>query len=135
MIRVQLSRVRTTDSIWGFSLLGSFGDQYKEEITVNYQYDDSALKIETGGSTHSIFIQIMFSPEIQEINRQPSISLLTAIAKIGGLFALLKFSVLLQLWHQSLFVKKMNSNRAPQLMKSYSKIPLSLNNNDTVSLN
>jgi hypothetical protein len=56
MIRVQLSRVRTTDSIWGFSLLGSFGDQYKEEITVNYQYDDSALKIETGGSTHSIFI-------------------------------------------------------------------------------
>jgi hypothetical protein len=34
--------------------------------------------------------------------------MLTAIAKIGGLFALLRFSVFLQLWHHSLFVKKIN---------------------------
>ena len=52
--------------------------------------------------------------------------MLTAIAKIGGLFALLKFSVLLQLWHHSLFVKQMNKNTS--LFKSSTKALLSLNN-------
>ena len=53
--------------------------------------------------------------------------MLTAIAKIGGLFALLKFSVLLQLWHHSLFVKQMNKNTS-LTTKSSTKPLLSLNN-------
>ena len=28
MIRVQLTRVRTTNGIWGFYIYGGFGDQY-----------------------------------------------------------------------------------------------------------
>jgi|LauGreDrversion4_2_1035121.scaffolds.fasta_scaffold614493_1 hypothetical protein len=28
IIRVQLTRVRTTDGIWGFYIFGGFGDQY-----------------------------------------------------------------------------------------------------------
>jgi hypothetical protein len=47
--------VRTTQSIRGFSLFGSFGDKYREDITVNYQDDKTTLNIETGDK-NSIFI-------------------------------------------------------------------------------
>jgi hypothetical protein len=42
----------------------------------------------------------MFEPQMLDIVRQPSTSLLTAVAKIGGLFALLRFAVFLNLWHK-----------------------------------
>lgn len=124
---MQLTRVRTTDSIWGFSVFGSFGDEYREEITINYQYDDSSLRMNTDGNKDSIFLQVMFSPQILDVKRQPSTSLLTAIAKIGGLFALLRFSVILNLWHHSLFVKKMNILQGAKLVKS-TAAKISLNN-------
>ena len=44
-----------------------------------------------------------------DILREPESSLVTAIAKIGGLFALLRVSIVLNFWHKSLFVSKMNS--------------------------
>ncbi len=53
----------------------------------------------------------MFEPQMLDVVRQPSTSLLTAVAKIGGLFALLRFAVFLNLWHRSLFTKEMNSKQ------------------------
>lgn len=79
----------------------------------------------TPGLKTSIVLQVMFSPQILDVRRQPSTSLLTAIAKIGGLFALLRFSILLNLWHQSLFDKKMNSGH--QDAKAIGVVPASLN--------
>ncbi len=80
----------------------------------------------TPGLKTSIFLHAFFSPQILDVRRQPSTSLLTAIAKIGGLFALLRFSILLNLWHQSLFDKKMNSGH--QGAKVIGVVPASLNN-------
>ena len=44
-----------------------------------------------------------------DILREPESSLVAAIAKIGGLFAILRVSIVLNLWHKSLFESKMNS--------------------------
>ena len=38
--------------------------------------------------------------------------MVTALAKIGGLFALLRLGVILNLWHEHLFTKKMNEGEA-----------------------
>lgn len=57
VIRVQLTRVRTTDTIWGFNIGGKIGDQYEENISINYQQDDTQLKMgEIEGLEQSIFI-------------------------------------------------------------------------------
>jgi hypothetical protein len=39
-------RVRTTNSIFGFNIGGALGDEYKEEITVNYKIDDGLTKMD-----------------------------------------------------------------------------------------
>ena len=44
-----------------------------------------------------------------EIVRKPSINLMTALAKIGGLVALLNISKVLILWHEFRFTKKINA--------------------------
>jgi hypothetical protein len=44
-----------------------------------------------------------------ETDRKPTGSVITALAKIGGLFALLRISFLLNWWHKFLFEKEMNS--------------------------
>ena len=54
-------------------------------------------------------VEILFSPLIQDIMREPESSIVSAIAKIGGLFALLRLSIFLNLWHQSLFESKMKA--------------------------
>jgi hypothetical protein len=112
IIRIQLVKVRTTSSLWGFTL-GKLGDQYTEEITVTYQPDDSSFQImknNTLADTTAVFLEFIFTPQIQTITRKPATSILTAIAKIGGLLALLRFSLLLQLWHEKLFVAHMNQS-------------------------
>jgi hypothetical protein len=38
-------RVRTTNSIFGFSIGGTFGDKYEEELTVSYRTDESSIKM------------------------------------------------------------------------------------------
>jgi len=38
-------RVRTTNSIFGFSIGGKLGDEYEEEITVNYKTDEALMKM------------------------------------------------------------------------------------------
>ena len=45
IIRVQLTRVRTTHTIWGFNIGGNIGDQYEENISVNYQQDDTGMRL------------------------------------------------------------------------------------------
>ena len=45
VIRVQLTRVRTTHTIWGFNIGGNIGDQYEENISVNYPLDDTNMKL------------------------------------------------------------------------------------------
>ena len=37
---------------------------------------------------------------------------MTALAKIGGLFALLRLGFILNLWHENLFTRKMNEKVA-----------------------
>jgi hypothetical protein len=44
-----------------------------------------------------------------EIVRKPSINLMTALAKIGGLVALLNISKVLIVWHEFRFTKKINA--------------------------
>ncbi len=69
----------------------------------------------------------MMVPQIVDIVREPSTSLLTAIAKIGGLFALLRFAVILNIWHESLFVKEMNKNLVQDSIEEEPKAMISLN--------
>jgi len=40
VLPVQLVRIRTTDSVWGFSIFNMFGNHYQEEFTVNYLNDN-----------------------------------------------------------------------------------------------
>ena len=39
-------RVRTTNTIFGFSIGGKLGDEYDEEITVNYKIDEGETKMD-----------------------------------------------------------------------------------------
>lgn len=38
-------RIRTTNSIFGFSLGGTLGDEYENELTVSYRTDDTQIKM------------------------------------------------------------------------------------------
>lgn len=38
-------RVRTTNTIYGFSIGGKLGDEYDEEITINYNIDEGETKM------------------------------------------------------------------------------------------
>ena len=49
-----------------------------------------------------------FQPIYQVITRKPSTSIISAMSKIGGLLALLRFSVLLRFYHETLFHCKIN---------------------------
>jgi hypothetical protein len=53
--------------------------------------------------------------------REPESSLVTGFAQIGGLSAVLSLSILLNMWHESLFEKEMN----PEVKKK--KVDPSLN--------
>lgn len=46
-------------------------------------------------------------------------TLITAFAKIGGLMALLKFSIVLRLYHEYLFHKKINRKVDEHLLQSF----------------
>jgi len=39
-------RVRTTNTIFGFNIGGKLGDEYDEEITVNYKIDEGETKMD-----------------------------------------------------------------------------------------
>jgi hypothetical protein len=62
--------------------------------------------IESGNSSTLI---IEFSPMLMEVVRKPSTNVVSALAKIGGLMALFNVSIVLTIWHQSRFTKKMNA--------------------------
>ena len=50
-------RVRTTNSIFGFSIAGKLGDEYEEEFTVNYRTDERSIKMNgLAYSESSVFI-------------------------------------------------------------------------------
>jgi hypothetical protein len=44
-----------------------------------------------------------------EIVKKPSINFLTALAKIGGLMAVLNLSILLTVWNEYRFTRKINA--------------------------
>lgn len=48
-------------------------------------------------------------PQFLDILREPEASLVVALAKIGCLFALLRVSIILNIWHQLLFESSMKS--------------------------
>ena len=55
VIRPQIMRVRTTDTIWGFSIAGGkLGDVYTETISINYLVDETRLKLDAFGGPNSI---------------------------------------------------------------------------------
>ena len=72
--------------------------------------------------SHAVYLQYVFSPLMEEVKRAP-ISIFTAIAKVGGLFALFQFSVILSNIHSKRFYKKIN---AKVLMKKEAIHPVSI---------
>jgi hypothetical protein len=38
-------RIRTTNSIFGFNIGGSLGDEYDEDLTVNYRPEESFINM------------------------------------------------------------------------------------------
>jgi hypothetical protein len=101
-----LVRIRETSKVWGFELFELFGHEYgnsySEYYTVKSLYDSSPTDRNYKPSS-SVQFRFIFTDEIIEYTLEPEESIVTALAKIGGLFALLRVSIILNLWHQSLF--------------------------------
>ena len=104
-IRYQLMRTKSTSGLWGFSL-GGVGDQYTDDISLAWKYDELSQKIYRSDgspdSSHAVYLQYEFSPLIEEVKRAP-ISIFTALSKIGGLLALFRFSAILSDIHSKRF--------------------------------
>lgn len=107
-----LSTYATTDGILGVEnhWLG-ISDDYSRELIVSDVSSLSSSRIPAIGL--SSFYFFLINPLVRSYKRHPQ-SILTCLAKVGGLFALFKLGMLLHLVHEYLFERQLEKRYGKQ---------------------
>jgi hypothetical protein len=108
MIVAQVTRTRFTSDLWGFDFIGIIGDKYEETFSVSYDSESTVLNGDIIGPDITVVIKLM--PIYVDMKRKPQTSMISAFAKIGGLLAFFRLSVILNYIHQRLFMRMINNH-------------------------
>ena len=80
---------------------------------MQYLQDERQLTMGEDKADNTLLV-FRFQPVYLIITRKPKTSLISALSRIGGLLAFLRFSLLLKFYHEYLFHKKINKKLGPE---------------------
>jgi hypothetical protein len=109
IVMAQVTQTRFTSDLWGFDFMGIFGDRYEENFSVVYD-SESTVYNSYDDPNYDITIVVKLEPIYVDMKRKPQTSMISAFAKIGGLLAFFRLSVILNFFHQRSFMHMINNH-------------------------
>jgi hypothetical protein len=88
--------------------MGIPGDRYEENFSVAYDSESNVYNADVPDSDITIVVKL--EPIFVDMKRKPQTSMISALAKIGGLLAFFRLSVILNFIHQILFMRMINNH-------------------------